>query len=43
MIKDYLQPGKVTAYGADATRPGPADINTDLFPRDEFDYRRSWK
>jgi hypothetical protein len=43
MIKDYLQPGRVTAYGPDATRPGPADINTDLFPRDEFDYRRSWK
>jgi spermidine synthase len=43
MIKDYLQPGKVTAYGPDATRPGPADINTDLFPRDEFDYHRSWK
>jgi len=43
MIKDYLEPGKVTAYGPDATRPGPADINTDLFPRDEFDYRRSWK
>jgi spermidine synthase len=43
MIKDYLQPGKVTAYGPDAIRPGPADINTDLFPRDEFDYRRSRK
>ncbi len=43
MIKDYLQPGKVTAYGPDATRPGPADINTDLFPRDEFDYHRSGK
>ena len=43
MIKDYLQPGRVTAYGPDATRPGPAEINTDLFPRDEFDYRRSWK
>jgi predicted membrane-bound spermidine synthase len=43
MIKDYLQPGKVTAYGPDATRPGPADINTDLFPRDEFDYRRPRK
>jgi predicted membrane-bound spermidine synthase len=43
MVKDYLQPGKVTAYGPDATRPGPADINTDLFPRDEFDYHRSGK
>jgi spermidine synthase len=39
MVDDYLQPGKVTAYGPDATRPGPADINTDLFPRDEFDYQ----
>jgi spermidine synthase len=43
MIKDYLQPGKVTPYGPDATRPGPADINTDSFPRDEFDYHRSGK
>jgi predicted membrane-bound spermidine synthase len=43
MIKDYLEPGKVTAYGPDAIRPGPADINTDLFPRDEFDYHRSGK
>ena len=43
MIKDYLQPGKVTAYGPDAPRPDPATINTDLFPRDEFDYHRSGK
>ncbi|HEV2046133.1 MAG TPA: fused MFS/spermidine synthase [Chthoniobacterales bacterium] len=43
ILKDYLQPGKVTAYGPDATRAGPAEINTDLFPRDEFDYRSSWK
>jgi spermidine synthase len=43
MINDYMQPGKVTAYGPDATRPGLADINTDLFPRDEFEYGRWWK
>jgi predicted membrane-bound spermidine synthase len=43
MIKDYLQPGKITAYGPDAPRPDPATINTDLFPRDEFDYHRSVK
>lgn len=43
MIRDYLQPGKVTAYGPDAPRPAPATINTDLFPRDEFDYRRPGK
>ena len=43
MIKDYLQPGKITAYGPDAPRPDPAAINTDLFPRDEFDYHRSGK
>ncbi|HEV3244667.1 MAG TPA: hypothetical protein VGZ31_09675 [Chthoniobacterales bacterium] len=43
MTKDYLQHGKVTAYGPDATRPGPAGINTDLSPRDEFEYRSSWK
>jgi hypothetical protein len=43
MTKDYLEPGKVIAYGPDAIRPGPASINTDLFPRDEFDYRSSWK
>ena len=43
MINDYLQPGKITAYGPDAPRPDPTAINTDLFPRDEFDYRRSGK
>jgi predicted membrane-bound spermidine synthase len=43
MIKDYLQPGKVTAYGPDAPRADPATINTDLFPRDEFNYRRPGK
>ena len=43
MIKDYLQPGKVTAYGPDATRSGPAGISTYFFPRDEFEYRSSWK
>ena len=43
MIKDYLQPGKITAYGPDAPRPDATAINTDLFPRDEFDYRRSGK
>jgi hypothetical protein len=43
MIKDYLQPGKVTAYGPDAPRPDSAAINTDLFPRDEFDYHRPGK
>ena len=43
MVKDYLQPGKITAYGPDATRPETADIDTDLFPRDEFDYHRSRK
>jgi len=43
MIKDYLQPGKVTVYGPDAPRPDPATINTDLFPRDEFDYHQSGK
>jgi spermidine synthase len=36
MIKDYLQPGKITAYGPDALRPELRSINTDLFPRDEF-------
>jgi predicted membrane-bound spermidine synthase len=43
MIEDYLQPGKITAYGPDAPRPDPTAINTDLFPRDEFDYHRSGK
>jgi spermidine synthase len=43
MIKDYLQPGRVTAYGPDAPRPDPSSINTDLFPRDEFDYRPAKK
>ncbi len=43
MIKDYLQPGKITAYGPGAPRPDPTAINTDLFPRDEFDYHRSGK
>jgi spermidine synthase len=43
MIKDYLQPGKITVYGPDAPRPDPAIINTDLFPRDEFDYHLSGK
>jgi spermidine synthase len=36
MIKDYLQPGRITAYGQDAPRQEPPSINTDLFPRDEF-------
>jgi spermidine synthase len=37
MIEDYLQPGRITAYGPDAPRPKVPSINTDLFPRDEFD------
>jgi len=37
MIEDYLQPGRITAYGPDAPRPEVPSINTDLFPRDEFD------
>ncbi len=43
MIRDYLQPGRITAYGPDAPRPAPTSINTDLFPRDEFDYHRARK
>jgi hypothetical protein len=43
MIRDYLQPGRVTAYGPDAPRPDPSSINTDLLPRDEFDYHRTRK
>ena len=43
MIRDYLEPGRVTAYGPDAPRPDPSSINTDLFPRDEFDYHRTRK
>src|SRR5205085_417759 len=31
MIRDYLQPGKVIAYGPDAPRPDRAAVNTDLF------------
>jgi predicted membrane-bound spermidine synthase len=43
MVEDYLQPGKIAAYGPDAPRPEPRAVNTDLFPRDEFDYHRSGK
>jgi spermidine synthase len=43
MINDYMQPEKATAFGPEAPRAGPDKINTDLFPRDEFDYFASWK
>jgi spermidine synthase len=43
MVDDYLQPDKATAYGPDAPRVDQVDVDTDLFPRDEFDYRSVWK
>jgi hypothetical protein len=43
MMNDYVQPGKATAFGPQSPRAGPEKMDTDLFPRDEFDYFASWK
>lgn len=43
MITDYMQPGKAALVESNSPPPAPHSINTDLFPRDEFDYRSSWK
>ena len=43
MMNDYMQPGKATSFGPEAPRAGPEKMDTDLFPRDEFDYFASWK
>ncbi|HEX4639662.1 MAG TPA: fused MFS/spermidine synthase [Chthoniobacterales bacterium] len=43
MMADYMQPGKAVLIGPDSTPPALDNINTDLFPRDEFDYHAAWK
>lgn len=43
MMADYMQPGKAATIESGLPAPVPDMINTDLFPRDEFDYRSSWK
>jgi len=43
MMADYMQPGKAVMVDPNQQKAAPEMINTDLFPRDEFDYRNSWK
>ena len=43
MMNDYMQPGKAAVIKPGLPKPAPNMVNTDLFPRDEFDYRASWK
>jgi len=43
MMNDYMQPGKAAVVEQGLPRPAQDMVNTDLFPRDEFDYRASWK
>jgi len=43
MMNDYMQPGKAAIIEQGLPKPPRNMVNTDLFPRDEFDYRASWK
>jgi spermidine synthase len=37
LVGRYAQPGGATQYGPEDERTDPSTLNTDLFPRDEFD------